>query len=69
MNDFQCDSQPKTYQRSDVCGHCGQHATDPRHGHPHDYVGSLVAFEAGHVCLSCNKLHDNQPSLTRLWKE
>jgi hypothetical protein len=49
------------------CLECGQGTTDPRHGHPHDYVGGLESFMAGHVCLACNKLHSNQPSIVRLW--
>jgi hypothetical protein len=52
----------------EICSVCRQPAIDHRHGHPHDYVGSLAAFDAGHVCLACNKIHDNQPSISRLWR-
>ena len=51
----------------DICPLCRQHIRDARHGHPHDFVGSLDTMLAGRPCLACNRPH-NLP-VSREWHD
>jgi len=40
-----------------TCPKCKQIVTDPRHCHPHNYIGAVEGLLAKVPCLACNKQH------------
>ena len=47
------------------CTTCHQ-PIHPRHDHPHDYHGSLLAFANGDPCTACNQVH-HMTTITVAW--